>query len=541
MTVHIPQGREIDRLSNIILSLQTNHASLVEGLQRDIANAHKLIAELNIENEELVRDVICLSHENADLMACLETETSKNDTLLLQIKCLLDERYKFGLQEVATNEIKDLEPSSPLRQEQTSTATEKLCTTIGIVKSSTKDFNFTANTATFNLRLNQGGDGGGRVSGHNIIRVLNEPIQRRISLPLPNSKRTLEGRPGKDFFDECIMSRNDFTKCCSSSGCSQFPRSSLTTHLSKRQRSFSSNILSRTHSKKSRSFSDNNLNYVVTRNHSFCNTSTHSSTIPFVKSGRNVNFNFDHQYWSYWTWPGLPTHNSTREPLTSVNTSARYKVAVRGPSYQCATSNGSSLCATIDDPHLDCLQSSQSTKETWTASSSNSTLHQEARRTSSFSSALSNDINRTETVDDFHLDFAGGDTCRGLKNIVAPPLSHSILPTSWQSSLSSLTNQSGGYAAFGTRAVDYSDEHLDFGTDDTSSAVTSTTINANDNKDKTGYGTDCGGSIGGKLKGIFGRSTQARRTSGAELLVGFGARRHSCGRRKSFTHHLPIL
>jgi hypothetical protein len=73
--------------------------------------------------------------------------------------------------------------------------------------------------------------------------------------------------------------------------------------------------------------------------------------------------------------------------------------------------------------------------------------------------------------------------------------------------------------------MNYSDKHLDFGTDDMNSVVT-TRSNVITSEDCS---TGCGSSKGGgyKIKGILSRSTQSRRNSGAERLVGFGDRRPS--------------
>jgi hypothetical protein len=101
----VPQEGEIYRRSKIICTLQASHASIVEGLQRDLADAHKLLTEVNLENEELAQHITSLSHENSELMARLEAETAQNGALLMQIKYLMEERHKFGLQDITINQI----------------------------------------------------------------------------------------------------------------------------------------------------------------------------------------------------------------------------------------------------------------------------------------------------------------------------------------------------------------------------------------------------------------------------------------------------
>lgn len=59
----------------------------------------------------------------------------------------------------------------------------------------------------------------------------------------------------------------------------------------------------------------------------------------------------------------------------------------------------------------DYQQPSQSTKETWMASSSNSTLHQVVAKSSSFYSALSNEFSCNSTIDDVPLDLAMDNMC----------------------------------------------------------------------------------------------------------------------------------
>jgi hypothetical protein len=105
----VPQEGEI--------TLQESPASLVKELQCDLADAYKLLTEVNLENEELGRHIISLSHENSELMAFLEAETAQNGALLMQIKYLLEERHELGLQDITKNQIKIPELSQLLGQQ----------------------------------------------------------------------------------------------------------------------------------------------------------------------------------------------------------------------------------------------------------------------------------------------------------------------------------------------------------------------------------------------------------------------------------------
>jgi hypothetical protein len=184
----VPQEGEIHRLSKIISTLQASHASLVEGLQRDLADAYKLLAEVNLENEELAQTISSLSHENSELMARLEAETAQNGALRMQIKFLIEDRHAFGLQGITTNQIKISELSHLLGQQHvknTSIATEKMDYNGGSLKKKrTQDLNSVENYAAIEPPLNQSDKKRAGVFGYKIAHVLDEPMQRRKSLPL---------------------------------------------------------------------------------------------------------------------------------------------------------------------------------------------------------------------------------------------------------------------------------------------------------------------------------------------------------------------
>ncbi len=136
-----------------------------------------------------------------------------------------------------------------------------------------------------------------------------------------------------------------------------------------------------------------------------------SMLMPFVNSRDNQNEDFEKQHLSIRSWRGLPISHLNSNPLASVKHSSWHQVEVGWPSYHNTKLNYPSFNVTVDDFYPDYQQPSQSTKESWMESSSNSTLHQVVAKSSSIYSALSNEFSCNSTMDDVPLDLAMDNMC----------------------------------------------------------------------------------------------------------------------------------
>jgi hypothetical protein len=540
MAFHLHEGKQIGRLGNFISTVQTNQSITVKELQRDLANACGLIIQLNDENEELVQNLVGLNRENTELMARLEIEVSKNGNLALQVKILQEKRRKSDLHSTAKLDHTQLpKHTRPFAQHLTKKAL------MGSVKSVTEKgtrsqsigrlgYNIIQSDQVTKPTPDKSGDKSCETYGH---KHRKDPV-----LQVRNISQSI---PGNEDIDQRIISRNFFMKhqsfvaCHSSTG-------SLMERLSSRHRSSSTTLLSRTYSKRLSSSSFNNLSLVSQRNHSFCTVSRKNS---FGSVSRKYDSSADFEFFH-------PHSPLAIVPLKNLKNEAWC--------YHSSSLNSGSNGASPDSIAPNRMPS---TTDTWTASFSNSKFHQFRESTSSSRNALSNDANRSATSGSFHLDFDNDGTCLRRK-----PSCSSMIQSDWCSSLSSLTyntfnrnslDYNSEHLDYGTKntssvkstqipnnrrssftssacktfdrsSLDYCDEHLDFGTDDTGSVESTADFDSrNRNNSKTGRGAD----NGRFLKGILGRSTQERRKSGTDLLVGFHSRRRSITLRSL----LPLL
>lgn len=495
MAVRSFEGKHLDRLSNIIRILQTDNSITVHGLQRDLANAYELISQLNDENEELVQNLISLNRENTELMERLEIEASRNDNLALQVNSLQKKSHKPDL------------------LHSTATMNHTLC-----LKHNRGGLGCIERDQISKESPEKSGDNG--LYGHKYTQGKASPLLqvRKISRSIP----------GGEAIDQCITSRNLFMKHQSFVACHSSTDSME--RLSLRSRSFSS---------------FNTLSLVCQRNSSFCSGSRKHSQVPFAISRHHSSADFEPHY--------------SHSPLALVPLKPIINEAWCNPS---SSSKSSSNGARPDNVASNRMKS---IADACTTSLSNSKLYQSIESTSSSHNAPSSVANRSTTIGNFHLDFVNNGTFLRRK-----PSCRSLIQSGWCSSLSSLTNNtfnrstldyssehldygtddttavnsslmpsdrrsslsSSACKTFDRSSLDYCDDHLDFGTDDTVSVKSTANFEAsNTNSSKTGRSV---------LKGILGRSTQERRKSGTDLLVGFHSRRRSITLRSLVPPHLDV-
>lgn len=478
MAVRSYEEKQQDRLSNMIRILQTDNSITVHGLKRDLANAYELISQLNDENEELVQNLVSLNRENTELMARLEIEASRSDNLALQVKFLQKKSHKPDL------------------RHNTATLNHTQC-----LKYNRGDLG----SIQYDQISKKSDDNG--LYGHKYT-------QGKVS-PLLQARMISRSIPGGEAIDQCITSRKLFMKHQSFVACHSSTDSME--RLSLRSRSFSS---------------FNTLSLVCQRNRSFCNGSRKHSEVPFAISRHHASADFELHY-SHSPLALVPLKPIINEAWCNRSSSSK------------SVSNGA---------RPDSVASNRMTSiaDTCTASLGNSKLHQSTESNSLSHNAPSSDANLSTTIGNFHLDFVDNG-----KFLRRKPSCRSLIQSGWCPSLSSLTTN-----AFNRSALDYSSEHLDYGTDDTTavnsslmpgdrrSSISSSACKTFDRSsldycdDHLDFGTDdtvsaksttnfessnTNSSKPGRsvLKGIFGRSTEERRKTGTDLLVGFRSRRRT--------------